>query len=441
MALMNEVVMRAMGFEDARHFLSRTGFGGTPAEIRQLASKSRAQAVVEAIDGLKLQPHTKPPEWVHKPLPPRRKLKMLMGDKKAVQMLLRTRAIDLKTWWLDEMVQTPSALTERLTLFWHNHFVTSMQKVRRPVFLYQQNRMLREHAAGNFRDFVHAVSKDAAMILYLDTQQNRRKSPNENFARELMELFTLGEGAGYTERDIKEAARAFTGWSTQKLTGEFKFRRFQHDSGSKTVLGTTGDLSGGDVIEIILKRREFGPMIVEKLWAEFITTPIPTEQRRKLVNGFRRDFEIRPLVSAILSSKEFWADANRGTRVKSPVEFVVGLVRVLGLRLENPKLMVKACRDLGQDVFSPPNVKGWKQGPAWIDASSLLRRQLIASRVRQLDSTAADDPAAWLGVPTAQVRSECARVLLPSPPVQTDSANLGQYELGELLLDPVFQLA
>src|SRR5262249_29029965 len=210
-------------FEEARHLLARTSFGGTLADIEALRPLTYDAAVDRLLNGVRQRPHTAPPAWVDEPPPsPLERRTRGEEERKAFREQMREHGLALKGWWYEEMLSTDSPFTERMTLFWHNHFTSSLQKVRWPAFLYQQNLLLRQHAVGNFRTILHSITKDPAMILYLDSQTNRKRAPNENFARELLELFTLGEGH-YSEQDIKEAARAFTGWEVERRTGRFRF--------------------------------------------------------------------------------------------------------------------------------------------------------------------------------------------------------------------------
>jgi uncharacterized protein (DUF1800 family) len=289
------------------------------------------------------------------------------------------------------MLATDSPLSEKMTLFWHNHFVSSQQKVRFPKLLVDQNRLLRQQALGNFGTLLHAIARDPAMVLYLDSAQNRRAAPNENFARELMELFTLGEGR-YGERDVKEAARAFTGWSIDRQTGDFRFYRFLHDGGDKTVLGRTGAFDGDAVLDILLAQPATAEFLTLKLWREFVSPdPDPAEAARIAAVLRQSHYAIRPWLRALLLSPAFWAPAHRGVLVKSPVEFLLGLVETLDVADVDPRVLALASRQLGQDLFAPPNVKGWPGGDAWIGSSTLLaRRQMVEHMFRANEAGASE---------------------------------------------------
>jgi uncharacterized protein (DUF1800 family) len=371
-----------IGYEGARHLLNRTGFGATDAQIAQFARLDRAAAVDELLAASRREAATPPPAFVDEPFEPYYRLRGLSAEERmAAQRTLLQRSFELRAWWLGEMIATPSPLTERMTLFWHNHFATSQQKVRSVQLMYRQNRLLRREALGNFATLLRGIARDPAMLVYLDNARNRKQAPNENFAREVMELFTLGEGH-YTEHDIKEAARAFTGWSLDRDTGEFTYRRIWHDYGEKTVFQRTGRLDGDDVLDALLARPETARFIAAKVWREFVSpTPQPGEVERWASVFREARYEVKPLMRAVLTSDAFWAQANRGVLVKSPVDLVAGTLRTFGIDPADLRPAVFACAALGQNLFAPPNVKGWAGGEAWIDSATLLARQQFIDRV------------------------------------------------------------
>jgi uncharacterized protein (DUF1800 family) len=318
----------------------------------------------------------------------------------------------MRGWWMGEMLATDAPLAERMTLFWHNHFVSSQQKVRSAKLRYRQNATLRRHALGDFGALLHAASKDAAMLLYLDGVRNRRGAPNENFAREVMELFTLGEGH-YTESDVKEAARAFSGWSLERGSGAFVFRRALHDPGEKTILGRTGRFDGDQVLDILLERPETAELVVRKLWLEFVS-PEPDEAYvRRIAADFRRSgYRIPVALSQLFASEAFWSPDNRGVLVKSPVELVVGTLRSLEVAPDDATPFALAAAGMGQNLFSPPNVKGWRGGDAWIDSSTLLaRKQFVESISRYEESRAMRTMGAAPALPASRA------LLTPQPPI------------------------
>jgi uncharacterized protein (DUF1800 family) len=377
-----------LGYDDARHLLNRVGFGATPAEIGRYAGMTRNEAVDALLTNTPVVAQTPPPAWTAEPMvlryPPRDTEAADAQRKMFVQEQTR-EGLELRGWWIDVMLTTPSPLTERMTLFWHNHFVSSQQKVRFATLMYRQNALLRANALGNFSTMLHAAARDPAMLIYLDTVRNRRGAANENFAREVMELFTLGEGH-YSERDVKEAARAFTGWSLDRETGEFVFRPMLHDYGVKTVLGQSGNFDGDDVLDILLAQPETAEFVTRKLWREFVA-PNPDEAEvARIAKLFREShYDIKVALEKVLTSDAFYSPANRGVLVKSPVELVVGTLRQFGLTPANATPFAIAAAAMGQNLFSPPNVKGWPGQEAWINSSTLLARKQFLARVFRSD--------------------------------------------------------
>ena len=371
-----------IGYDGARHLLDRTGFGATDREVREYAVLDRAAAVDRLLSGARREAVTPAPAFATAPFAPFRRLKDMDPEaRKAYQRTLVQQGLELRAWWIGEMLATPSPLTERMTLFWHNHFATSQRKVRLAQLMYRQNVLLRREALGNFAALLHGIAKDPAMLIWLDNAGSRRQAPNENFAREVMELFTLGVGH-YTESDVKEAARAFTGLSLDRDTGEYRYRPFFHDAGGKTVLGRTGNYDGDDVLDILLARPETARFVAQKVWREFVS-PTPeaavVERWAALFRGAR--YEIKPLMRAVLTSDAFWDPDNRGTLVKSPVDVVVGTLRTFDIHPSDLRPAAVQVAVLGQNLFAPPNVKGWPGGDAWIDSATLLGRKQFVERV------------------------------------------------------------
>ncbi len=370
-----------LGVADARHLLSRTGFAPSPREIAALSGASRNQAVERLLSDARHSAAGEPPPAVVDYTRPAR-LGMLSDDeRKAYVRQAFLDALALRGWWVGEMLTTASPLTERMTLFWHNHFVSSQQKVKSAALMYRQNVLLRRHALGNFGTLTHAVAKDPAMLVYLDSATNRRGQPNENFAREVMELFTLGEG-NYGEADIKEAARAFTGWSVDRETGTFRWRPAWHDSGVKAVLGRSGNFDGSAVLDILLAQPATAELIVAKLWREFVSPEPEAREVERIAAAFRASgYEIRVALRELLLAPAFWAPANRGTLVKSPVDLVVGTLRQFEVPVDDARPVALLTRQLGQDLFAPPNVKGWPGGEDWINGTTLLARKQFVTRL------------------------------------------------------------
>ena len=436
-----------LSLESARHLLSRTTFGASPSDIDNLLELEPDKAVTHLIESARREAHTSPPEWVDEPLPDRRSMRSMDQDQRAeMRKLWRKRGMELKTWWYMEMVTTDSPFTEKMTLFWHNHFTSSLRKVKSPQLLYRQNQLLRLHALGSFRELLHAVARDPAMLVYLDNHTNRVGNPNENFARELLELFTLGEGH-YTEDDVKETARAFTGWGIDRQRGEHLFRPRQHDDGSKTILGVTGAFDGNAVIEILLEHPRTAEHITEKLWREFVDEEPPRETIVSLAEVFRRsDYDIATVLHHILTGPEFNFAGNRGNQIKSPVELLVGTIRTLNMPVGKDRLLARAGRGLGQDIFDPPNVKGWPGGEHWITSDSLLNRKHILERVIEAGDNMTEMSGSflenWLAdldddLRTARGVRSILLSLTSEPP--NDNQNLALV-IQDALRDPVYQL-
>lgn len=286
----------------------------------------------------------------------------------------------LQASWLYRMIFTPFPLRERMTLFWHNHFATSNAKVNNTVVMQRQNDLLRHHALGKFAPMLTEMARDAAMLQWLDCTANRKAHPNENYAREVMELFTLGRG-NYSEKDIQEAARAFTGTFVQN--DKFKAVPSQHDDGEKTVLGKTGRFRGDDIAPILLEQKACAEFLCKKLFRQFVSevdTPSP-ELIAPLADAYRSsDYDIKVPVSMILKSKLFHDPAMRRKRVKSPIEFTIGSIR--SLEILKPTVSADALAEvtskMGQALFAPPSVAGWEGGPAWINTTTTLARSNFA---------------------------------------------------------------
>lgn len=292
-------------------------------------------------------------------------------QRKKMQQANREGIRNLNLAWLREMTNSNEQLREKMSLFWHGHFAC------RVINVYYQQLLLdeiRQHALGNFGDLLRAVSRSAAMINFLNNQQNRKKHPNENFAREVMELFTLGRG-NYTENDVKEAARAFTGWGAN-IKGEFQFRPFQHDDDPKTILGKTGRFDGDDMIDILLEQKQTARFITTKIWRYFVNEQkVDTEKVNWLADRFYTSgYDISKLMRDIFSASWFYDAAHIGSKIKSPVELVVGMQRIMPMTLQNEDILLYVQRALGQILFYPPNVAGWPGGRQWIDSSTLILR-------------------------------------------------------------------
>lgn len=475
--------------QQARHLLVRTGFAPTQGEVDLITGRN-AQAVVTDLvaraRGAKTQ--FPAPDFVSQPPPIPAAYLKTKEEQQAMRRQQLREGLELKTWWVREMIESPTPLAERMTLFWHNHFATSQQKVVRSQAMWRQQQLLRAGALGDFRVLLHGVARDPAMLVYLDGANSRKEAPNENFAREVMELFTLGEasqGGGYTEQDIREAARAFTGWSIERDDFSFRFRPAFHDKGSKTVMGRSGHFDGDAVLDVMLEQPAAARFITAKLWKEFVS-PVPDEAdvariaQRLLAGGW----DIGGAVRDLLLTDAFWSDANRGSLVKSPVDLVVGTVRQFGFSYTDAMPFALKSAQLGQNLLAPPNVKGWPGYTDWINATSLLERkrfteQLFRSvefkgeskmapiamapdgramampgrdgvvRVAEGLARVTFDPDRWLAQygghtdrePSDELKARLARTLLAIAPTQNiATGTVGVAYLRTLTLDPAYQL-
>ncbi len=365
------------------HFYWRAGFGPTPEMVYQSGTfkpENYFDAFAKASEKkpLALEASRNPLEGLANGLDNLGKLQQASEEEKKAmrqQMVKQSREElrNLNLMWFDEMVESPAQLREKMSLFWHGHFAC-----RNLNSYYQQQllQVIREGALGNFADLLREVSKSAAMLAFLNNQQNRKQQPNENFAREVMELFTMGRG-NYSETDVKEAARAFTGWGFA-INGEFQFRKQFHDTGSKTVLGKTGNFDGDDILNILLDRKETATFVCRKLY-RYLVNDTPDEEKVKMLSKhfYESGYDIQKLLKKIYTSDWFYDDANIGARIKSPVDLWVGIRRILPMQLQNPEIQLLLQRALGQILFYPPSVAGWSGGKNWIDSSSLMLRMRI----------------------------------------------------------------
>jgi uncharacterized protein (DUF1800 family) len=398
-------------YDRARHLIDRAGFGAPPEEIARLAAMTPEQAVASLLDYQSIpNDHLAPfdPSGVWDPslrdFPPSRVAATERAERTGEALGARVkpagerrlqpvvdrffywlRATMLETrrlahWWADRMVATNRPLEEKMALFWHGHFATGEEKIRDYRKMEQQLALLHRHATGNFRALLIEVARDPAMLAYLDAAENVKGAPNENFAREVMELFTMGVGH-YTEKDIREAARAFTGWIDDDL--DFKVDSVKHDDGAKTFLNRTGNFDGVDILNIILEQKVTAEYIAAKLYKFFARENISPDLAARLGAVLRdNDYEIAPLMRTILLSRDFYSPPSVGTRIKGPIELIVSTYRKLGVKnLPGIPDLYLVSRELGQTLLNPPTVAGWAQGRAWITPGLLLARGNFARDV------------------------------------------------------------
>ena len=349
----------------AAHLLRRAGFGASPDELDTYVALGYEGAVDRLLN----------PQSVDD------SATAALVDQASAMLSADTQIVGGQALWLLRMLYTQRPLQEKMALFWHNHFATAVQKVNYPPLMYQQNQLFLNLGLGKFDDLLAGVARDPAMIFWLDNNTNRRGHPNENWGREVMELFTLGIG-NYTEQDVKEVARAFTGWSATRA-GAFQFLPNQHDTGSKTVLGHTGNLNGDDVLGILVNMRQTGQFLGRKMWRWFVNdTPSAPGVEHLADTYMQSGHSISAMLRTLLLSDDFRAEANYASTVKNPPEFMVGVLKMTGTAamLQNslsPLLLrafAGALSGMGMPLFNPPNVGGWPGGRTWINPGTYFYR-------------------------------------------------------------------
>ena len=371
--------------QTARHLIARAGFDAPPQFVQKLHAMGLDQAVNSLVQFQErsrtvpqcAEPHSKERIEIFKKAKaasPEEREKMQKEVRR--QMILELQ--EFQGWWLKQMVETTNPLQEKLALFWHGHFATSFDKVKAPHLLWTQNELFRNQGIGKFGDLLVAVSLDPAMLLYLDGNENRASHPNENFAREVMELFCLGEGH-YSEKDVQEAARAFTGWKTRRLLGKAEFSKQDFDSGSKTILGKTTPFDAAQALQHIAAQPSCAEWICGKLWNYFASTPNP-EAIASLSALFQKtEGDLKAVLLSLFKSEAFYSSKVLGQQIKSPIQWLIASIRLLERELPPPLVCVNLLTQLGQTPLRPPNVKGWDGGIAWVTTSNLLNRYNFAA--------------------------------------------------------------
>ncbi|HVM88299.1 MAG TPA: DUF1800 domain-containing protein [Puia sp.] len=387
-----------------QHLMWRAGFGPRADALDQFASVSQKN-LTKSI----LKDSSGSPKYIDVADNALKGLMMGMNDiqklkkgdlsadeKKQLRQQSQHDIKNLNLAWLNEMVQSQAQLREKMSLFWHGHFAS-----RNLNIFYQQLLLdvIRRNALGNFGDLLREVSKSAAMINFLNNNQNKKDHPNENFAREVMELFTMGRG-NYSENDVKEAARAFTGWGAD-IQGEFVFRKFQHDGGNKNFIGRSGNFDGDDILNILLEQKATAHFISKKIYRFLVNDNVDDQKVAWLSNRFyQSNYDIKSLLEDILTSDWFYDEKNIGAKIKSPVELLAGIRRMIPMRIENEEVQLLVQAVLGQLLFYPPNVAGWPGGTNWIDSSSLMFRLRIPQIIYaadEFDMKAKDDDDVMMG--------------------------------------------
>lgn len=387
-------------FTKNKHLISRAGFGIELSQIPACQQQTPQQtwqnlATKKAFRPLSLDATALDFDYA--------KIKNLNAEqKKQLQRSNRQQNIEINLKFLNEMVHSQDQLREKMAFFWHGHFAT---RVVNPKLSLQILNIIRETALGDFKTLLFAVSKAPAMLSFLNNQQNKKGHPNENFAREVMELFTMGRG-NYTEHDVREAARAFTGWAFNGQR-EFIERLRLHDRGPKTFLGKTGNFDGNDILNIILEQKATARFITAKIYRFFVNDNVDADRVDKLSEQFYTSgYNISQLLDNIVTSSWFYAPVNIGSKIKSPIELMAGMMRMLPMKIGHPESLITYQKLLGQMLLYPPNVAGWPTGQAWIDSSTLLLRMRLPqiwSGIRPLDLTPDNDDDLDMGLNRKQV--------------------------------------
>jgi uncharacterized protein (DUF1800 family) len=362
----------------ARHLLWRAGFGGTPQEVDRLQAMGLHGAVEYLVDYQRVpEPaisfHAYPQE---RPLPYEQKLsadeQLKMTSRR--QQIERDQLQGFRAWWMRRIVESPRPLEEKLTLFWHGHFACQYSVVENSYVMYQQNEMFRRHASGHYGALLRGLVHDATMIRYLNNNSNVKGHPNENLAREIMELFSMGTGH-YSEQDIREASRALTGYTFDWQTGEFRFVRSSHDDGAKTIWGQTGNYSGDDLVDLILGQPATARFMARKFLVYFAYEEPDDATVERLASVLRRsNYNLSAMLENLFLSQEFYSPRAMATQIKSPAVLVAGTLRSVGAKEVDYSRLDDVLRGMGQDLLEPPNVKGWDGGRTWINADRIFRR-------------------------------------------------------------------
>jgi hypothetical protein len=427
-----------LGERAAAHLLRRAGFGGTPDEVRRY-SAMRAGDAVAALLEVPSANSIEPPsqlENLERPFsmatdPIQRMMfgqEMTLASRKDRAREGREATLALQLWWLNRMLATPAPLQEKMTLYFHGHF-TSRATPNFPWITYNQNALFRQYALGNLRELTREVSKDAAMLLYLNGAQNVAAHPNENYARELMELFTLGVD-NYTEADVRESARAWTGWRVNRRTDTVTFDPSLHDDGQKTFLGRAGNFDGGDIVNIIFAQPQCARFFATSLLNWFVyNDPEPELLDAVAALLQRHDFELAPVVGTLLASNLFYTPRAYRALVKSPVEFVIGTYKTLGLSQVDEGAL-SALLQMGQRLFYPPSVAGWPGGENWLTSGTMIARQNFLTRLLGSQTLGG---SSWLrGLPIApkSAASTIAQTTLQGDVAPASLLELDQYLSG-----------
>jgi uncharacterized protein (DUF1800 family) len=430
--------MHRLNLSDTRHLISRTALGQEWAGVKALKGKTRAEAVSILLH----------PEKVHTPAMPRvaqwgkldhMRSKNGNGKHNALMQMSRDNKT-MKAWMVKHLLTTRTPVNERMTLFWSNHFTSSLKGVAHPRLIYKQNKFLRENAMGSFAFMLRNIIKDPAMMVYLDGIKNVKGKVNENFARELLELFTLGRGHAYTEADIRAAASAFTGWGADLHRGTFKFDFSKHDNKPVTFLGVRNITNGNQIIEVLLNHPRTAEFVAEKVWREFISDGYHDRRyTQHWAKVFRNSkYSIKALMTEVLNSDAFWDARYRGNMIKSPIDLVIGTLRALPFARLPYGNLAHTLELLGQDPLNPPTVKGWVGGKNWIDTQTMLVRTSFLNKITRYNGSTNVRLAKELPKTTGEDIIDWLSPIRPVLPLPTTPGKLRLVRA--LVLDPTYQL-
>lgn len=389
-SLMPKVSDKILTAHEAAYFLRKVGFDPSPDEVSPWLGKTRYKLIDAILSGLSTTPVVPVPEWTRKRVRYWGHRHWPKTRRSSFRATRRQEVGAQRQWWIKQMLATPSPMGERLVLFWENTFVagfSGLDKKSHAQWIHHQT--IREHALGNYKDLVRAMLRDPAVLIYLDNNRNRKDSPNENLARELFELYTLGEG-NYTEKDIKEAARTLAGWHVSEF-GELSFveKPWARDYGEKKIFGRYGRFDGDDLVDLIFEQDASREHVVRRLWSEFVSAePAPDGAVAFWSEAFQTTgYELSQLLEVILYSEYFWDPRYRGTSSKSPVEFVIGSLRYAQTDRIPVPVIDGVLGTLGQTLFDPPDVSGWGYGEYWLDPSFLIERERFQEMLVQIVTT------------------------------------------------------
>ncbi|MCK5918151.1 MAG: DUF1800 domain-containing protein [Cocleimonas sp.] len=430
--------MHRLNLSDTRHLVSRTALGQEWAGVKALEGKTRAEAVSILLHSGKV--HTPGiPATAHWSKLDRMRSNNGYGKHNALMQMNRDNK-SMKAWMVKHLLSTRTPVNERMTLFWSNHFTSSLDGVEHPRLIYKQNKFLRDNAMGSFAGMLKGIIKDPAMLVYLDANKNIKGKVNENFARELLELFTLGRGHAYKEADIRAAASAFTGWGADLHRGTFKFDASKHENKPVTFLGVRNITNGNQIVDVLLNHHRTAEFIAEKVWREFISDNYHDRRyTQRWAKVFRSsNYSIKVLMLEVLNSDAFWDARYRGNMIKSPIDLVIGTLRILPFAKLPYDDLAHTLELLGQDPLNPPTVKGWAGGKNWINTQTMLVRTSFLNKITRYSGSTNAHLSRRLPKTTGMNVVNWLSPVTPVLPLPTTPGKLRLVRA--LVLDPTYQL-